>query len=197
MQGNQFELGSNAYLFLSSERFSRTILILAHGGRETGKQFIVPADCTIHYHAPHDQPYRMPNGPLEDYRAFTISQQPAFSRGPNTVALDMKLGKVLGSHWEQWDPGAVERGYKGLTDKMREVHRSRTGSNRPHVVVIRNRSKALLHTTPYVWLSEIVARIRRFRLLRGPFDIHVRACLTNDDEIQRFRAGKQRFQNAV
>jgi hypothetical protein len=197
MQGNQFELGSNAYLFLSSERFSKTILILAHGGRETGNQFIVPADCTIHYHATHDQPYRMPNGPLEDYRQFTTSQTPAFSREPNTVALDMKLGKVLDGHWDHWDAGTIERGYKGLTDKMLEVHRSRTGNCHPHVVVIRNRHKALLHTTPYVWLSEIVARIRRFHVLRGPFDIHVRACLINDDQIKRLRAGKQRFQNAV
>jgi hypothetical protein len=196
MQGDQFELGSNAYLFRSPERSSKTILILAHGGRETERQFYVPADCTIHYHAMPNQSYRMRSDPLGDYQDFSVSQVPAFSRGPNTNALDMKLGKILGSHWDQWDAGTTDRGYRGLTDRMRAAHTSQSGRSYPHVVVIRNRNKALLHTTPYVWLSEIVARIRRSSVVSGPFDIHVRACLNDDEDIRRLRAGKQRFQNA-
>jgi hypothetical protein len=193
MQKNPLELGSNAYLFFSSDSQSKTILILAHGGREHGKTFTVPDGCEIYYHSGPDQAYKMPNGPLADYSQFTFAQDPVFSKSANTSALDMKLGKVLGSHWDHWDEGTTERGYKGLIDKMKERHDGQT--SRPHVVVIRNRSKALLYTTPYVWLSEIVARILRCSQLRGPFDIHIHACLTNDDEIRGLRAGKQRFQD--
>lgn len=195
MQGNQHELGANAYLFLSTERYSRTIVILAHGGRQPDTQFTVPAGCTIHYHAQPNQAYTMVDGPLQDYVNSTAGGAAAFTRGPNSLGLDLKLGKVLGKHWEHWDNQYQgDRAYRGLVEKMVQVHRSRSGSLRPHVVVIRNRSKVLLHTTPYVWLSEIVSRILRCSLLRGPFDIHVRACLTNDEEIRKLRAGKQKFQ---
>jgi hypothetical protein len=197
MQGNQIELGLNAYLFLSSDPNSNTIMILAHGGREEGKQFTVPAGCTIHYHSNPGQPYRMLSGPIEDYNQLTISQESVFNKPAGTSALDMKLGKILDSHWDHWDAGVTERGYKGLSDKMQEVARNQSGTSYPHVIVVRNRSDALFYTTPYVWLSELVERILRCSQLRGgPFDIHVRACLSTDEAASRLRAGKQRFQTA-
>jgi hypothetical protein len=193
---NQYDLGANAYLFRSDSIYSSTVCILAHGARPEGAQFTVPENCTIHYHTNPGASYKMTQGPFADYTSFTHSTQESsvFRRGAGEMALDVILGKILGSHWQHWGENDRERGYRGLAGKMLETQHDPAAKLHPHVVVVRGRNKLLPFTTPYLWLSEIVRRVMQSGLVEKPVNIHLRACLGVEDELRDWRAGKQQYQ---
>lgn len=194
---NQYDLGSNAYLFKSASPYSKTVCILAHGARPEGSRFTVPEDCTIHYHANPGQSYTMRGGPLQDYVNLTHSTQESgnFTTGPGGLALDVILGKILGTHWEHWEATDRERGYRGLAQNMLQTIGDRDAILHPHVVVVRGRHKLNPFTDPYIWLSEIVSRLMQTGHVRKPLQIHLRACIGVEDELADWRAGKQRYQD--
>jgi len=133
---------------------------------------------------------------MQDYVTLTHTKQGSadFTKGPGDLALDVILGKILGSHWKHWEATDLERGYRGLAQKMLQTIGDQDAILHPHVVVVRGRNKLLPFTTPYLWLSEIVSRLMQSGLVRKPLQIHLRACLGVGDELRDWRAGKQRYQ---